>query len=345
MKYKSDPGQFAKEIQYAYQSEGKKLFIVDEVQKLPELLDEVHRQIELHKDIRFVLTGSSARKLKKSGVNLLGGRASRFYLHPIVYPEFDKEKYWNDFDKNLTFGFLPSVLLSTDPWSDLLDYVGLYLKEEIQQEALTRSLEGFSRFLNTVALTNAEQVNFTEVGNDAQVPPRTVREYYQVLEDTLIGRLVPAFTATVKRKAMTSAKFYLFDPGVTNVLLGRKSVSRKTKEFGGLLEQVIFGELSAFFDYQGLPDRIFYWRSTSKFEVDFLIKHESGKFTGIEVKSAVRPNRSDLKGLDALAEDITLEKRIVICLAEKPYVEQGGILVLPVVEFLDQLWRGDFFKE
>lgn len=343
LQFKTDPAQFTKQIEYEYQTNGTKLFIVDEVLKLPELLDEVRRQIELHKDIRFILTGSSARKLKKSGVNLLGGRASRFYLHPMVFPEIDSEKYFVDFEKNLTFGFLPSIMLSSDPWSDLNDYVGLYLREEIQQEAVVRALDGFSRFLNTVALTNSEQVNFTEVGKDAQVPPRTVREYYQVLEDTLIGRLVPAYTKTIKRKAMSSAKFYLFDPGITNVLLGRKSVSRKTKEFGGLLEQLIFGELSAYFDYQGIPSPISYWRSTSKFEVDFLVRHESGNYSGIEVKSTSRPDKGDYKGLRALAEELDLVKKIVVCLAEEPLIDDGDIIVLPVREFLTQLWQGGLF--
>jgi len=345
LKYKSEPGRFGKEIQYAYESEGVRLIVVDEVQKLPELLDEVHRQIEEHKDLRFILTGSSARKLKKAGVNLLGGRASRFNLHPIVFPEFEPQNYVRDFDRNICFGFLPSILTSTDPWSDLNDYVGLYLKEEIQQEAIARSLEGFSRFLNTVAMTNAEQINFTQVGNDAQVPPRTVREYYQVLEDTLIGSLLPAFTQTVKRKAITSAKFYFFDPGITNVLLGRKTISRKTKEFGGLLEQVIFGELSAYFDYKGQRDLLFYWRSTSKFEVDFIIKHESGKYTGIEVKTTSHPSKNDYKGLNAFSEDIPLVKKIVVCMVDKPFVDQEVITILPVFEFLDQLWKGRLFLE
>jgi len=345
LKFKSSPNQFAKEIDYAYRVDEKRIFIIDEVQKLPELLDEVHRQIELHKDIRFILTGSSARKLKKAGINLLGGRAARFYLHPLVYPEFNPAVYWDNFEKNLTYGFLPSVLLSPDPWADLNDYVGLYLKEEIQQEAIARSLDGFSRFLNTVATTNAEQVNFTQVGNDAQVPPRTVREYYQVLEDTLIGRLVPAFTGTVKRKAMTSAKFYLFDPGVTNVLLGRKTVSRKTKEYGGLLEQVLFGELSAYFDYQGISDRISYWRSTSKFEVDFVVRHDSGQYTGIEIKSTSRPSGHDFKGLIALSQEVSLARKIVVCLADEPRLEDSEIEVLPVPKFLARLWQGAFFTE
>lgn len=345
LQFKAEPGQFTKQIDYAYLTDGTRLFVVDEIQKLPELLDEVHRQIELRKDIRFILTGSSARKLKKSGINLLGGRASRFYLHPLVFPELDPKTYLSDLEKKLTFGFLPSIVLSSDPWSDLSDYVGLYLKEEIQQEAIARSLDGFSRFLNTVALTNAEQVNFAEVGKDAQVPPRTVREYYQVLEDTLIGRLVPAYTKTTKRKAMSSAKFYLFDPGITNVLLGRKNVFRKTREFGGLLEQLVFGELSAFFDYQGIPSPISYWRSTSKFEVDFLVRHESGKYSGIEVKSTSRPGKSDYKGLRALEEDLPLERKIVVCLADEPFIDDQDMTVLPLVEFLAQLWSGKLFME
>jgi uncharacterized protein len=186
---------------------------VDEIQKLPALLDEVHLLLEENKDIRFILTGSSARKIKAKGVNLLGGRASWFVMHPIVAKEIGYETYCKDLLRLIQYGKLPSILESTAPWEDLKDYLGLYLSEEIKNEALVKDLEGFSRFLDSVVLTNAEQVNFTDLGSDAQVAPRKVKEYYQLLEDTLIGYLLPAYTATKSRKAMTTPKFFLFDTG------------------------------------------------------------------------------------------------------------------------------------
>jgi predicted AAA+ superfamily ATPase len=342
LKFKTQPGQFGEEIEYLIKTKGSSLFVVDEVQRIPEILNDVHRLIEEHKQIRFVLTGSSARKLKRSGVNLLGGRASRVSFHPIVSPECGFEVFEQDLLKNLTYGFLPSILTSSEPWLDLEDYVSLYLKEEIQQEALVRSLGGFSRFLATVAKTNAQQLNFTEVAGDSQVPARTVREYYQVLEDTLVGSLVPAFQETTKRKAIATAKFYLFDPGVTNFLLGRKSLSPKTPEFGPIFEQMIHGEIRAYLDYHRMSDCLFYWRSTSQYEVDFLIRDQQDKWIGIEVKASAHPSTRDLRGLHALGEDLPLRKKLVVCMADKPRLTEDEVEIVPVRLFLETLWGGGY---
>jgi predicted AAA+ superfamily ATPase len=341
LKYKTSPQLFGEEIEFAYQNQNTKLFIVDEIQKIPELLDEVHNLIEEHKDIRFILTGSSARKLKKAGVNLLGGRATRVYFHPIVSAEYDFEKFERNLIKNLSYGFLPPILTSSQPWADLEDYVSLYLQEEIQQEALVRSLGGFSRFLNTVAKTNGQQLNFTNIANDAQVPPRTVREYYQILEDTLVGSLLQPYTKTVKRKAVATAKFYLFDPGVANFLTGRKTVSAKTPEFGPIFEQMIHSEIKAFLDYNRMSDCFFYWRSTSQFEVDFLVRDNSDNWIAIEAKGTQNPSPKDYKGLLALEEELPLRKKIVVCLADKPRLIDDKIEILPLRMFLERLWSGE----
>lgn len=340
IKYKSKINLFGEEIQYQIKNNNVQIIIVDEIQKIPELLDEVHFLIEEYKFVRFILTGSSARKLKKAGANLLGGRASRINFHPIVSIEYGIQNYAKNLVQNLTYGFLPSVLNSKNPWAELEDYVALYLKEEIQQEAVVRSLEGFSRFLNIVACTNGEQVNFTSLGSDAQVPPRTIKEYYQILEDTLIGNLLPAYTETKIRKAMTTAKFYLFDPGVTNALLGRTSISEKTIEFGNLFEQAIYCELKAYLDYHGIQDSIYYWRSTSMLEVDFLIKNKNNEWIGIEVKSTENPKNKDMSGLIALEEDLKLKKKIIVCRASSPRLIEFGIEILPLQNFLEQLWNG-----
>lgn len=341
LKFKTHPSLLEEVVEFQIMHNKKKLFIIDEIQKIPELLDSVHQLIEAHKEIRFILTGSSARKLKKTGVNLLGGRASRRAFHPIVSAEYGFDNFSKHLVKNLTFGFLPSVLNSSEPWSDLEDYVSLYLKEEIQNEAIVRALDGFSRFLSTVAQTNSQQLNFTELGNDAQVPPRTVREYYQILEDTLIGNILPAYEKTIKRKAMTTAKFYLFDPGVTNSLLGRNMIAPKTKEFGSLFEQMIFCELKTYLDYKGLNDCLFYWRSVSQFEVDFLIRNKSDQWIGVEVKSSANPSNHDYKGLIALEEDLPLKKKIVVCLTDKPRITAQKIEILPLQLFLEMLWHDE----
>jgi len=338
-RYRTDPNTFREEVTYAIEKEGTSLFIIDEIQKIPDLLDEVHGFIENYPNIRFVLTGSSARKLKRSGTNMLGGRASRFSLHPLTSKEYGINQYVQDIIKIITYGSLPSIITSEDPWLDLIDYVDIYLKEEIQQEAIVRSLDGFARFLDKVALSNAEQVNFTQMGSDAQVPPRTVREYYHVLEDTLIGYLLPAFTETKKRKAMTSAKFYLFDLGITNLLLDRREVSPKTREYGSLLEQLVFTELKAFLDYNGYRDALFYWRSMSKYEVDFVIKHGSS-ITAIEVKASSSPGKRDFRGLNALNDEISIKRKLCVCLSEQPRLLDHNIEVLPLSLFLQNLWNG-----
>jgi predicted AAA+ superfamily ATPase len=344
LKYKTSPQLFGEEIEYACENQGAKLVLVDEVQKVPELLDEVHRLIEEHKDLRFILTGSSARKLKKAGVNLLGGRATRVHFHPIVSAEYGFKNFEQQLIKNLTYGFLPPILTSSDPWADLQDYVSLYLQEEIQQEAIVRSLGGFSRFLTVVAQTNGQQLNFSDIGNDAQVPPRTVREYYQVLEDTLVGTLLHPYTSTVKRKAVATAKFYLFDPGVTNFLTGRKSVSAKSPEFGPIFEQMIHSEIRAFLDYNLMTNCFFYWRSTSQFEVDFLIRDKSDKWIAIEAKGSENPSFKEGKGMLALEEELPLRKKMIVCLADKPRLLESGIEILPLRLFLEMLWNGQITK-
>ena len=341
LKFKSHPKQFVEEVEFAYKQRNIKLFVVDEIHKIPELLDETHLLIEEYKDIRFILTGSSARKLKKTGVNVLGGRASRVHFHPIVSAEYGFDDFEKNLTTNLVYGFLPQILTSTNPWADLEDYVSLYLKEEIEQEAIVRSLGGFSRFLTTVAKTNAQQLNFADIANDAQVPPRTVREYYQVLEDTLIGSLLPAYKETAKRKAITTAKFYLFDIGVANFLVGRKSLSAKTPEFGLVFEHLIYTEIKAYLGYNRRNDSLYYWRSTSQFEVDFLVRDLSDSWVAIEAKGTPNPSAKDYKGMLALEEELTLRKKIIVCTCDRPRLIDGKIEVLPLRYFLEKLWAGE----
>ncbi len=337
--YSGNPGRLAEVVQYFTEHHQERIVIIDEIQKVPALLDEVHELIETHKSLRFILTGSSARKLKSSGANLLGGRASRFHLYPLCYPELGRGSF-KKWLRRLSIGALPSVTDSESPFEDLQDYVGLYLREEIAAEGLTRSIENFSRFLDFAALCNGQQINFTSLGSDAQLAPSTVRSYFSILQDTLVGHLLPAFRETHKRKAMTTAKFYLFDDGVVNAILGRRAVAEGTPEYGQMLEQAIFIEIKAYLDYKRSEKRVEYWRSTSQFEIDFLVYGQTQNIVGIEVKAGANPTRKDFKGLLAFEEEFKLDRKIVVCRTPRPRKSAEGVEVISIKDFLEQLWDG-----
>ena len=238
-----------------------KTVVIDEVQKLPEILDEVQRLIDQDKELRFALTGSSARKLKRGAANLLGGRALFLNLHPLVSPEIGQETRLLD---RLNRGSLPAIIDSKYYERELGAYVGVYLREEIQAEGLTRSIGNIGRVLETAALCNGQQVNFTQVGSDAQVPPRTVADYFQVFEDTLIGSILPSFRETKSRKAVATPKFYFFDTGVARVLSRTGEIQKGSKAFGDAFEHLVYLEIKAYLDYSFSNARLSYWRSESR---------------------------------------------------------------------------------
>lgn len=316
-----------------WESAQKKMMpvMIDEIQKLPILLDEVQHLIE--SGYRFILTGSSARKLRRGTANLLGGRAWTRNLFPLVSHEI------GDYDllRILNFGALPPVYTSENPEEDLEAYVGNYLREEIQAEGLTRKIENFSRFLQTASLYNGELVNFANIASDAQVPPRTVAEYFLILQDTLIGSLLEPFTKTKKRKAISTAKFYFFDVGVSNFLAGRKGVQPKTELFGKALEHFVLTEIRAFLSYHGDKRPLSFWRSTAGHEVDFLI----GDKIAIEVKGTENVVEKHFSGLKALSEDLPLKRRIIVSM-DRARRLIGKIEVLPIGQFLKELWAGGF---
>jgi uncharacterized protein len=321
-----DPSSFRKELEAL---EPNSLIIVDEIQKLPQLLDEVHYLIQ-KRHHRFVLTGSSARKLRRSGVNLLGGRASEIRFHPLNFAELGEVHF--DLPRILNFGTLPSVFFSEAPESDLQDYVSLYLREEIQAEGLVRKLASFSRFLEVAALSNSKMINYTQIATDAQIAPSVCYEYFQILKDTLFGQELPAWGESKKRKAISTAKFYFFDCGVVRTAQGRGLIGRNDPLLGEALETYIFHELQTVTDYHRLAP-LHYWRSKSQFEVDFIFNAD----TAIEVKATARPSARDLKGLRALAEEKLLKRYILVCQVPRPSKE-GIVEILPVPIFLDQLW-------
>ena len=306
--------------------------VIDEIQKLPQLLDEVHLIIE-ETDIHFLLTGSSARKLRNKGVNLLGGRAGRLNFHSFVYPEI------KDFDYNLDdifkSGLLPAAFKSPTSEEFLTDYTSLYVKEEIEAEGAVRNLPPFWDFLRIVATTSGEIINYQNVANDIGISSVSVKEWYKILIDTLIGFEVPPYRKTVIRKPNASSKFYLFDVGVTRKLQGLQKVEEGTSEFGRYFENYIAMEIRSWLDYNGVEEGLNYWHTLTGQEVDFIVKGE----VAIEVKSTSNVSQKDMKGLKALKEEGLISKYIIVCREQHPQLLDNGILILPYREFLEQLWN------
>jgi predicted AAA+ superfamily ATPase len=316
------------ELEAIIAADPRKIIVVDEIQRIPDLLNEVHRLIEKNR-IRFLLTGSSARKLRRGQANLLAGRVWQANLFPLTWREIPNF----DVDRFLRYGGLPAVYLSDYPEEELDAYVNTYLKEEIMAEGLIRNLPPFSRFLRSAALANTEVINFTKLANDCQVPPSTVTEYISVLEDTLVGFLLPAWIDSKKRKAIRSGKFYFFDPGVTHMLAGTETVDRNSQLYGKSFEQFIGMELRAFLSYKRKKMGLSYWRSTHGHEVDFLI----GQRTAIEVKATRRVVESDFKGLNALAEEGVFEDFFLIT-QDSIATRNGQCRAMYWEQFLTDLW-------
>jgi predicted AAA+ superfamily ATPase len=309
--------------------------IIDEVQKIPALLDEVHWLIE-NAGMRFILCGSSARKVKRGQANLLGGRAVRYELHPLVSPEIP------DFSltKALNNGMLPRHYLSLHPQRLIESYVGDYLKEEIAAEALTRNVPAFGRFLKIAALTNGELINYRNIASECGVSAPTVKEYFQILEDTLIGKQLPAFRKRAKRRLIGTPKFYFFDISIVSHLTHRGRVEKGSELFGRALEHFIYMEILAHSSYSELNYPIAYWKTASGFEVDFVLgDHE----LAVEVKSASMAGNRHLKGIRAFKEENTARRYIVVSMDAEPRKTADGIDILPWKIFLDRLWKGRFF--
>ena len=313
------------------------MVFIDEIQKCPFLLDEVQLLIE-ERGIRFLLTGSSARKFRSSVVNLLGGRARTSALHPFVYPEVAGEDF--SLERVMKCGLLPPHYLSPSPDEDLNAYVNTYLVEEIAAEGLSRNLPAFARFLETAALTNTRMLNYTNVANDAQIPRQTVKLWYSILIDTLLGYEVPSYTATLKRKAITTSKFYMFDIGIVRTLRRLPPAIPEGADFGEFFEHYIFMELRSWIDYRRPSATLSYWRSQSGFEVDFIL----GKKVAIEVKAAALISDKHLKGIMALKEEGLMSKYIVVCREPRPR-KLKGVLVLPWQMFLEHLWADSFMED
>lgn len=303
--------------------------IIDEIQKVPDLLDEVHWMIE-RLGLRFILCGSSARKVKRGQANLLGGRAPALHLHSLCYPEVP------DFDlgRALNRGLLPTHYTSEDHPALRSAYIGSYLREEIAAEAAVRNLPAFGRFLEIAALSNGEMIVYQNIARECGVSAPTVKAYYEILEQTLLGEYVPAFTKRARRRVIQAPRFYFFDVGIVGSLTRRGLVEPGSELWGRALEHFIFMELAAYRDYHGGAP-LAYWRTASQLEVDF-ISHDGT--VAIEVKSSRLAREHDLKGLLAFKEEHRPRRAILVSMDARPRQTADGIEIMPWRVFLDELW-------
>lgn len=309
--------------------------VIDEIQKIPSLLDEIHWIIE-NSDTRFVLSGSSPRKIIRSHANLLGGRALRYELFPLVsteIPDFDLMRALNN-------GLLPRHYISDNPKKMISAYIGNYLRDEIIAEARIRNISTFSRFLEVAAFSNGEMVNFTSIASECGVSSPTIKEYFQILEDTLTGRYLPSFQKRPKRRVILAPKFYYFDVGIANYLLKRGKIEPGSEMFGNAFEHFIYQEMVAHSHYSGIQYPLYYWRTASQIEIDFVLgDHE----LAIETKSTSNANPRHAKGLHRFAEDYNVKQKLLV--TNDPYPRQmGDVMVLPWKIFLQKLWAGEIIK-
>lgn len=309
--------------------------IIDEIQQVPELLNEVHRLI-FQKHLRFVLCGSSARKLRRKGYNTLGGRAIPNYLYPLVSAEIPNF----DIDRAINHGLLPPHYDAENPSLLMSAYLDVYLNEEIKAEALVRNQTSFNRFLSIAAMTDGEMVNYNNIASDCGVSANTVKEYFSILVDTLVGYYLPAFAKTQKRRVVQAPKFYLFDVGLVNHLLHRGHLERGTKEYGHAFEHLIIQELIAYIGYSRNENVLSYWRTYTGIEVDAIIGNAK---IAIEIKSTEDVQNKHLKGLRAFADEYPECRKIIVALDRISRTTDDGIEIMYVYDFLKQLWDGMLF--
>ena len=314
------------------------IVIIDEIQLIPELLNEVHWLIT-RQGLHFILSGSSARKLKRRGVNTLGGRAVRNVLYPLVSAEIP------DFDivKAVNRGTLPTHWLATNERQlakRMQAYESVYLKEEIAAEALVRKLSSFNRFMEVAALTDGEMVNYNNIAQDCGVDAKTVKEYFTILEETLIGYMIPAFTRTVKRRLNQSPKFYFFDVSLPNYLLHRHQMLPGGDDFGHAFEHLMIQEIVAWTGYNDLENVLFYWHTYTGYEVDAVLGDAE---VAIEFKSCKEVQSKHLRGLKAFSEEHPRARLIIVSLDVAPRIF-NDVEVMPATLFLQKLWDGAIYS-
>ena len=305
------------------------LVIIDEIPEVPELLNEVHRLI-VERQLVFILCGSSARKLKRRGHNTLGGRALPVYLYPLVsaeIPDFD-------IDRAVNYGTIPPHYLARNPWRLLAAYIDVYLKEEIKEEALVRNLDAFQRFLEVAALTDGEIINNNNIAQECGVHATTVSSYFDILEDTLIGYRIPAYTKVMKRRLVQAPRFYYFDVGVANYLLHRKELIRGSADYGHAFEHLVVQELVAYMHYRHCEEKLSYWRTYTGVEVDIIVGDAR---IAIEIKSTEEVQNRHIKNLKVFAEEHPDSKLMIVSL-DVFTRQMGNIECIYVMDFFHRLW-------
>lgn len=313
----------------------KGLIVIDEVQKIPALLDEVHWLIE-NKRLSFLLTGSSARKLRRGHANLLAGRAWKRTMTPLSY--FEVEGF--NLEKVMIAGLLPPHFLSSSPLEDLRSYVADYLKEEIVAEAQVQNIPSFSEFLRVAAITSSELLNYTNLAREVGISQKAVRTYFDILENTYLAFRIPPWKKSKNRRMILTEKFYLFDVGVANYL-ARRQPRIGSFEFGKSFEHYLLMELKAYQAYRNPDLPIAYWRTSSGQEVDFILGE---KELAVEIKGSARVHVETIRSLLALLEDGPVRKCIVVCLEKEPRRIHPRIEVVPWTIFLERLWADEFFR-
>jgi predicted AAA+ superfamily ATPase len=316
---------------------GVKQVVIDEVQKLPELLEVAHWMIEEKGGVQFIFTGSSARKLRRGGVNLLGGRAAQKSLHPFMAAELGGRFR---LEEALRLGMLPVVHGAADPAEILRAYNGLYLREEVQAEGLVRNAGSFSRFMEALSFSQAAVLNLANVARECQVNRKTVEGYLEILDDLLLGFRLPVFSRRAKRELAAHPKFFFFDAGVFRVNRPTGPLDSAADIDGAALEGLVAQHLRAWCDYSSGDHRLHYWQTRAKVEVDFVVYGASGLYA-LEVKNSGRVRPEDLRGLKAFAADYPECRRLLLYRGTER-VLQDDILCLPCEEFLQSLRPNQF---
>lgn len=310
------------------------LVIIDEIQKVPELLDVVH-SLMVERGLFFILSGSSSRKLKRSGANTLGGRAIPETLFPLVWPEV------TDFqiDRAVQNGMIPRHYMVENATKRLSGYVKVYLDEEIREEGEVRELDAFERFMEVAAISDGEILNYANIAADCGVSAKTVKSYFQILYDTLIGYEIPAFRKEIKRKIVQAPRFYYFDVGLANYLMGRHALKRGTDDYGHAFEHLVIQEIIAYKGYNDKLDVISYWHTYDKKEVDVVIGDAK---VAIEIKSSEHIETKHKKGLKAFKEE-HLDCRLILVSLDPITRKSGDTELIYVLDFLKMLWHGEIF--
>ena len=309
--------------------------VIDEIQKVPALLDEVHWMIE-NRGLHFALCGSSARKVRRGAANLLGGRAVRYQLSGLTAGELGDVF---DLDRMLNHGYLPRMYQAQRPRRLLDAYIADYLREEVAAEGLVRNLPAFSGFLDVAALSDGEPVNFSNVARECGVSSHTAQAYFSILEDTLLGRWLPAYRKRRKRRVIGAPKFYFADVGTVNRLARRGELTAGSQLYGKAFENWVRHELTAYFEYHEVDAELTYWRLPSGIEVDFVLGEMQ---LAVEAKASARITRDYLRGLRTLAsEHPNVGRRIVVCREPRARRTDDGIDLLPATDFVQRLWQGE----